>query len=206
MDALTDGVFAIVATLLVLEIRVPHIPEDYTSDMLLHSLSEVLPSFIAFAFSFLTVVIYWVNHDHLSQFVARYTPKFKGLNLLLLFWMCLIPFPTAFVSEYPLEPVALLTYGCTLLGAAVTANYIYNHLAFKSDALSSAISEQQRKKYRKRLIGGPILYLLATLSTFVHPYVAIALYLVIPTLFVVLPRAELVEDIPQEAGETLEVS
>lgn len=194
MDAFTDGAFAIIATLLVLEIRIPKIPDNHTQEELLHSLFEVMPSFIGFAFSFLTIMIYWLNHDHLSQFIKHYTPKFKALNLLLIFWLCLVPFTTGFIAEYPTEKISVIVYGTVLLCAAITGNLFYRLVAFKTDVLNNAISLKTRKKFSNRMMGGPVLYALATLSAFLNVYIAIGFYLVIPLLFIVLPRPELVED------------
>ena len=121
MDAFTDGTFAIVATLLVLEVKVPQISDPHTQRELLLSLARVIPSLVAFGFSFLTVVIYWLNHELVSRFVARYDRRSKYLNLLLLFSICLIPFVTRFIAEYPREPVAVISYGLVMLACALTS-------------------------------------------------------------------------------------
>ncbi len=194
MDALTDGVFAIVATLLVLDVRVPDIPPNHSHQELIQSLIKVLPSLIAFAFSFLTVIIYWINHDHISQWLKHTTPNTKYLNLLLLFWICLIPFPTKFISEYPTEQVAVMLYGLELMMVAITGNILFWYMAFRTDILQDSISYKTRKKYFLKIIGGPILYLLSVIMSFVSVYISIALYVLIPLLFVILPKAELVNE------------
>jgi uncharacterized membrane protein len=122
MDAFTDGVFSIVATLLVLEVKLPDLPETHTRAMVMDSLLKVLPSFYAFAFSFLTIIIYWINHENLSALMRSYTHRVQYLNLLLLFWICLIPFPTNFISEYPSDQVAVISYGLAMFMVALTAN------------------------------------------------------------------------------------
>ena len=106
VDFLTDGVFAIVATLLVLEIDVPEIPDHHTQAELWRSLGDVAPSFAAFAFSFLTILVYWVNHESLSRVVTHYPYRLVWINLLVLFFISMIPFTTKFISEYPTEPAA----------------------------------------------------------------------------------------------------
>src|SRR5258708_26549554 len=135
MDALTDGVFAIVATLLVLDVRLPEIPERHTQQQLIRSLIDVAPSFVAFAFSFLTVIIYWINHDHITQWLKLHDHPMKYLNLAFLFWLCLIPFPTKFISTYPMEPVAVMTYGLEMLMVALTSNILYWYIAFRGKLL-----------------------------------------------------------------------
>jgi uncharacterized membrane protein len=194
MDAFADGVFSIVATLLVLDIKVPEIPMHHTSEELNSSLINVLPSFIAFAFSFLTVIIYWINHDHISHWIKHYTPKTKYLNLLLLFWICLIPFPTKFISEYPGEQIAVMIYGLELMMVAVSANIMFWYIAFYTDSLDEAVTISTRKKYFRKVIGGPVLYALAVLLSFISVKLSIALYIIIPLLYLVLPKAELVKE------------
>lgn len=193
MDTFTDGVFAIVATLLVLDIKLPELPEHASHDQILASLYNVLPSFIAFAFSFLTVIIYWINHDHVSSWVKSYNPHIKYLNLFYIFWICLIPFPTKFISEYPLEQVSVITYGLTFFMAGLTANISYYYLAFKTDLMHPSIGLKTRKNLAKKIIGGPVLYALAILFSFIHVGISIFLYILIPLLFVFLPKAELTE-------------
>jgi uncharacterized membrane protein len=191
MDALADGVFSIVATLLVLDIKVPEIPMHHTKAELNASLVHVMPSFIAFAFSFLTVIIYWINHDHISHWLKHYTAKTKYLNLLLLFWICLIPFPTKFISEYPGEQVAVMIYGLELMMVAITAVVMFWYIAFYTNGLNESISLETRKKYFMKVIGGPILYIAAVLLSFISIKISIALYIIIPLLYVFLPKAEL---------------
>lgn len=191
MDAFTDGVFSIVATLLVLDIKVPEIPENHTKEELLHSLEHAFPSFIAFAFSFLTVIIYWINHDHISHWIKHYTAKTKYFNLFLLFWICLIPFPTKFISDYPSEQIAVMIYGVVFMMVAITAVMMFWYIAFYTESLNEAISNTARKKYLYKIIGGPIMYALAIWMSFIHVNISIAIYILVPLLYVVLPKAEL---------------
>lgn len=194
MDAFTDGAFSIVATLLVLDVKIPRIPEPHTQAELLSSLVHVLPSLVAFAFSFLTVVIYWLNHDHVSRLVTRYDTRSKYLNLLLLFCVCLIPFVTSFIAEYPRERVAVMAYGAVMLACALAANGIFRYLAFGSGLMREEADVARRRRYAWRIAGGPILYAIAVLAALASVRLAIAAYLAIPLLYVALPKAELWEE------------
>lgn len=193
MDAFTDGVFGIVATLLTLDIKLPDIPANHSNMQLVISLKEVIPSMIAFAFSFLTIIIYWINHDHISKWMKNYNQHVKYMNLLLLFFICLIPFPTKFISEYPHEQIAVMTYGIIMLMVAVTAYLMYYYIAFKSDLLYESVSQPTRKKFAYKIMGGPLLYSIAVLASFISVYISIGFYIVIPLLYVILPKAELNE-------------
>ena len=192
MDALTDGVFAIVATLLVLDVRVPHLREPRAEGELLAALLGVLPSLTAFAFSFLTVMIYWLNHDRLSRLASRYDERSRVLNLVLLFFVCLIPFVTAFIAEAPLERAAVVAYGLVMLACAIVALLTYRYLAFGSDLLAG-VTEVSRRRFHRQVVGGPILYAAAVAVAFLSAPVAIGLYLVIPLAYLFVPRTALVE-------------
>jgi len=195
MDALTDGVFAIVATLLVLEVKVPQIPDPHTGEQLAAALWHVVPSLVAFAFSFLTVMIYWLNHDRLGRLVTRYDDRSRFLNLGLLFGLCLIPFATAFLAESPDEPAAVVTYGAVMLLCALLSLLTFRYLAFSSDLLSG-VALAQRRAFARRILGGPLLYALAMAATFASVRLAQGLYVAIPLLYVALPRPALDQEAP----------
>lgn len=185
IDALIDGVFAIAATLLVLDVRVPTIPPDHTAGELWHSLIEVAPSFVAFAFSFLTILVYWLNHHSLSRVILSYPYRLVWLSLLLLFWISMIPFTTKFISEYPTEPVAVITYGLVLLLTGITAVLGYCYAAFWSDVMSETVSHATRIRLLQKWSIGQLLYLVAIVTAFFEVRIALAIYIVVPMLFFV---------------------
>jgi uncharacterized membrane protein len=185
VDFLTDGVFAIVATLLVLEIDVPEIPDHHTQAELWRSLGDVAPSFAAFAFSFLTILVYWVNHESLSRVVTHYPYRLVWINLMVLFFISMIPFTTKFISEYPTEPAAVLIYGLVLLLTSLAAVLGYWYVAFSANLMRPEISHETRVQLLKRWIAGPVLYLVAVLAALVSVYVSIAIYIAIPLMFFV---------------------
>jgi uncharacterized membrane protein len=190
MDALTDGVFSIVATLLVLDIKVPHLPEGRSPAELEAALLGLLPSLVAFAFSFLTVMIYWVNHDRLGRLAARHDDRTRAFNLVLLFFICLIPFVTAFIAAAPLELSAVVAYGLVMLACAVVALLTYRHLAFGSDLLA-AVSLASRRRYGRQVASGPVLYAAAIAVAFLSVKAALGLFLLIPLVYLVAPAMAL---------------
>ena len=184
IDALTDGVFAIAATLLVLEVRVPELHE-HGAAAVWQSLLAVAPSFVAFAFSFVTILLYWLNHHSLSRVIAYYPYRLVWLNLVLLLWISMIPFTTKFISEYPTEPVALFTYGLVMSLTATTAIVSYCYAAFWTQVMDERVSMDTRRALLWRWGAAPIVYLIAALASFVNVYVAIAVYLAVPMAFFV---------------------
>lgn len=192
MEALSDGVFSIAATLLVLEIKVPHFEHGYTNAEMWGALKIVLPSFVAFVFSFLNILVFWVNHDAVGKVVTRYDHITTYLNVLFLLLISLIPFTTSFVSEYPSSFVAISVYGIVLLLNAMVACIMYRHLAFGSQLMLPAVSMQSRKKIWKRIIMGPVLFIIAILAGLIHVYIPIVIYIITPIAFMVLPNMDFV--------------
>jgi uncharacterized membrane protein len=129
LEAFSDGVFAIAITLLVLEIHVPEAPPGGLWSALL----EQWPSYVAYLVSFLIIGIIWVNHHRLLRSVARVDATLLFLNLLLLLFVAVLPFPTALLAEYILVPedasVAAAVYSGTMLGMAVSFQLLWRWIA-----------------------------------------------------------------------------
>jgi uncharacterized membrane protein len=204
IDSLTDGVFAIVATLLVLDIHVPVIPPDHNAAELWHSLLETAPSLVAFAFSFVTILTFWLNHDSVGRVLTHYPYRLVWLNLLLLLWISLIPFATKFISEYPAEPAAVLCYGLVMLLSASTGVLAYVYAAFLSDVMRADINREARSRLLRKWVAGPALYLVACAAAFLDFRVSLAIYIGIPLLFFIpaLQQGVLIDLDPE--GESLQ--
>src|ERR1700676_3442872 len=118
IKALSDGVFAIIITLLVLEIHVPEVQDKNISAALEHSLLAMTPKFLSYILSFVLVCIWWVAHHHLFHILKRSDRGLLWLNSLFLLWLAFIPFPTALMGDFPGERIAVLgdAVAKTLLG------------------------------------------------------------------------------------------
>jgi len=114
VEALSDGVFAIVVTLLVLEIKVPHIEPSDSLGELARSLWALMPKFVSWVISFVTVCVVWLNHHRLFTLMARIDNGLFWRNANLLLWTSFIPFPTALMGDYPRNPLAVSVYGCVM--------------------------------------------------------------------------------------------
>src|SRR5262249_15179807 len=112
LEAFSDGVLAIIITIMVLELQVPHAPE-------LAALKPVLPVLLSYVLSFIYIGIYWNNHHHLFQITERVSGGILWANLHLLFWLSLFPFTTAWMGENHLAVIPTAIYGVVLLMAAV---------------------------------------------------------------------------------------
>ena len=118
-EAFSDGVMAIVITLLVLELRVPHLQDALSRQGTPDALCLLAPKFAGFLLSFAYVAVFWVNHHHFFDLIVEVSAGLLWLNTLFLLFLCFIPFPTAFIGEYPANPVALTLFALVLMGAGL---------------------------------------------------------------------------------------
>ena len=189
LEALSDGVFAIACTLLVLEIKIPelHGPWEEQWEILK---SQTLPSIGAFVFSFLNILIFWVNHDAINKVIVRYDTKTTYLNIIFLLFISLIPFTTAFLRENMESFFANATYGLVLCLASVTAVWMYYHLAFKAKLFYPEVTMKSRSKIYKQVISGPVLFLVAIAAGLISNYISIAIYALTPISFMFMPQLD----------------
>ena len=190
MEALSDGVFAIAATLLVLEIKVPELEKGFTQKELMHELGEILPSLIGFVFSFLNILVFWVNHDAINKVIIRYDTKTTYLNLVFLLFISLIPFTSSFISRYPDSFIAITCYGLVLFFCSLFGAIMYRHLAFRSNLFMREVTMKSRKKIWKQVVSGPILFALAIAGGLITVYIPIVIYALTPISFMFLPQLD----------------
>jgi len=190
LEALTDGVFAIACTLLVLEIDIPHLKKGLSTTDQWHEFSELIPSLIAFGFSFLNILVFWTNHDAINKVIIRYDTKTTYLNIIFLLFISLIPFTTAFIGQNPDSFVAIAAYGLVLMFASLTAILMYHHLAFRSKLFLPEVSEKSKKRVYKQIVSSPFLYIAAIAGGLVTTYIPITIYIIMPILFMFLPQLD----------------
>ena len=180
--ALSDGVFAIVITLLVLEI---HVPELATAKGLREALEEIRPSFVAFLISFVVVAIAWVGHRDLFAHVRRTDRPLVWLNILYMLPLCLLPFGASLLARYQRAEVALQIYGFMLLAIALTRAWMFWYGTGRPHLLYETIDR------RARLLGvlfvavPAAVYLLAILLAGSAPRVSLWIYALVPALYLI---------------------
>ena len=190
LEALTDGVFAIACTLLILEIDIPHFKKGLSTTDQWHEFSELIPSLIAFGFSFLNILVFWTNHDAINKVIIRYDTKTTYLNIIFLLFISLIPFTTAFIGQNPDSFVAIAAYGLVLMFASLTAILMYHHLAFRSKLFLPEVSEKSKKRVYKQIVSSPFLYIAAIAGGLVTTYIPITIYIIMPILFMFMPQLD----------------
>jgi uncharacterized membrane protein len=185
VEAFSDGVFAIIVTLLILEIKVPHIEHADSAGQLLRSIMLLMPKFVSWVISFLTLCIVWMNHHRLFEMFKGINIGLFWMNVNMLLWVCFVPFPTALLGDYPHNPLAVAFYGLVMAvtGTAFVAARLYGlkHRSLLKENISL-------KRYRKGILFaflfGPVSYTIAAAMAWVHTYISLALYFLIAIYFV----------------------
>ena len=185
LETFADGVFAIAATLLVLEIAVPTLGEGET---LGHALLDLWPSYIAYATSFLTIGIMWVNHHTVFRQIREADLPFLYLNLALLLLIAFVPFPTTLLADHAWGAEgrdAALAYGITLTITAVCFNAIWRYAIWNGRLLRADADPREVSGITRAYNPGIPLYATATLVALVSPKASAALFLAIALFYMI---------------------
>ena len=175
LEAFSDGVIAIIITIMVLELKVAH-GADW------ESIRPLIPVFLAYVLSFVYLGIYWNNHHHMLYVTDRINGGILWANMHLLFWLSLIPFVTAWMGENHLATPPTVVYGFVMLAAAV-AYYVLQRLI---------IAEQGQRSKLKAAIGGdmkgklsPLIYVVAIVMAFFNQWISDALYVLVALMWLI---------------------
>jgi uncharacterized membrane protein len=178
LEAFSDGVLAIIITIMVLELKVPH----GTS---VAALQPLLPVFLSYVLSFIYLGIYWNNHHHMLHVTQRVSGGVLWANLHLLFWLSLIPFVTAWMGENHFAAVPTALYGVVLLMAAI-AYWILLQMILAAEGPHSRLREAVGNDLKGKI--SPLLYLIAIPAAFFREWIADALYVAVALMWLVPDR------------------
>ena len=178
LAAFSDGVIAIIITIMVLELKVPH-GDGWAA------LSGLVPHFVAYALSFIYLAIYWNNHHHLLHTVARVDGLVLWANNNLLFWLSLIPIATGWAGENPLAPIPTAVYGVALLMPAI-AYYLLQQAILRHQGTRSVLAHALGGDFKGKI--SPVFYLAGIAFAFVEPRVSVALYVLVAVMWLVPDR------------------
>ncbi len=186
LEAFSDGVLAIIITVMVLELRVP-----LGSDLV--ALKPLLPVFLTYVLSFIYLGIYWNNHHHLLKAAHKVTGGIMWANLHLLFWLSLFPFVTGWMGENHFTKAPTALYGVVMLLAAI-AYYILQSLIVAAHGRDSKLAVSIGRDLKGKF--SPVLYSLAILTAFVRPWISGCIYVLVALMWLVPDRriARVVEE------------
>jgi uncharacterized membrane protein len=178
LKAFTDGVLAIIITIMVLELRVPH-------DAALASLRPLVPVLLSYALSFVYLIIYWNNHHHLLHVTRRVTGGVLWANANLLFWLSLVPFVTAWMGENHFAPVTMAGYGVVLFLAGV-AYVVLQRVIITSQGPGSVLAAAVGRDMKGKL--SAVAYALASPLAFVSPWIAGVIFVGVAMMWIIPDR------------------
>ena len=178
IEAFSDGVLAVIITIMVLELHAPHSPD-------LGALAESLPSFLGYILSFIYIGIYWNNHHHLFHATDRINGTIMWANSYLLFWLSLVPFVTDWMSQNHFATIPVAVYGVVLLMCGV-AYYVLAQTIIRSQGPESKLKRLLGNDWKGQI--SPFLYLAAIGLAFVIPTIAEGLYALVALIWFIPDR------------------
>jgi uncharacterized membrane protein len=176
--AFTDGVIAVIITIMVLEMKAPH-------DASLSALAGTVPVFLSYILSFVYVAIYWSNHHHFFHLVHRVNGGLLWANLHLLFWLSLVPFTTSWLGEHHDAAIPTAVYGISLLLPAV-AWYVMQSAIIRAQGPDSALARALGVDLKGKI--SPVLYIAGVILAFVNTYLSDAVYAFVALMWLVPDR------------------
>jgi uncharacterized membrane protein len=176
LEAFSDGVLAVIITIMVLEMKVPH-----GSDW--QSLQPLLPVFLSYVLSFVYIGIYWNNHHHMLHTVKHVNGSILWANLYLLFWLSLVPFVTGWMGENHFAALPTSLYGVVLLMAAVAYFILQNRIISASGGKDSLLAKAVGKDRKGKI--SPLMYAIAIPAAFWNQWLADALYVAVAVMWLI---------------------
>lgn len=175
LEAFSDGVLAIILTIMVLELKMPEEPT-------FEALEAIFPIFISYLLSFIYVAIYWNNHHHMLHSVTRVNGKILWANLHLLFWLSLVPFATGWMGENHFAKATMTVYGVILLMAGV-AYWLLQNIIIASQGENSILKKAIGKDIKG--LSSPVLYVLGITFSFFNEWLSGAVYIFVALMWLV---------------------
>ena len=189
VEMFSDGVIAIIITIMVLSLKLPDLKREGTSWSMHQYLADILPYFVAYAFSFMMIGIFWTNHHHMFHLLERTNEVLIWLNLLFLFWMSLIPVTTAMVGAGPFIKETTAVYGFVLLMTTLSFALMRSYTLKKGLVHKEKDATMERKihtvsmRAKTKSYAGSLCYLISIPLAFVHVYLSYICFIVPAVIF-----------------------
>ena len=178
LEAFSDGVIAIIITIMVLELKVPH--GNGVQDVV-----PLLPVFLSYVLSFVYVAIYWNNHHHMLHACTTVNGTILWANMHLLFWLSLFPFASGWMGENHFAPVPTALYSVVLLMAAI-AYYVLQQTIIRAEGPASILKKAVGRDWKGKV--SPVLYVVAIVATLVSPWLAQAILVTVALMWLIPDR------------------
>lgn len=209
LEAFSDGVIAIIITIMVLQLKLPDLNKDSSTGDIMKHLNNLLPYFITYAFSFMMIGIFWTNHHHMFHLLEKADVHLLWQNFIFLFLLSLIPFATSVVGSNPFVPLSPAVYGSVMLLTTLSFT-IMRHYSIRKHLLHKDEDKKLTRdlfnvsiKARKKAITATLVYLIAIPLAYVNVYIAYACFIVPPIIFFIpegIDNEELAERVAEKNG------
>ena len=186
VEAFSDGVFAIVVTLLVLELKLPPLKDHASVSELAHQLVELAPKFLSWLISFIIVCKFWLNHHHVLNLAHHADYGLAWLNSMFLMGQAFIPFPTAMMGEHPTNPLAVSIFGVVF--AVNTLLFIALQRYIVRNLIKPELASAQDPRALIKAMVGPSSYLIGAAAAWVSVHAALVIYLLTPLFYITPPE------------------
>jgi uncharacterized membrane protein len=184
LKSLSDGVFAVVITLLIFELKAPHLREPTSSAELLGEVLKLWPKLLSYLISFFMVGIYWVGHRNIFDAIQRTDRSLLWLDNLFLLGVSFLPFPAAILGEYNANAMALTIYGANLAVISLSLYFLFVYAARRPHLLGTHATPGLLSAGRIIILTPFVFYGLASFAAFVQPKVSLLIFMALPVLYV----------------------
>lgn len=183
IEALTDGVFAIAMTLLILEIKVPMLEHSQVHELPSKLLAQ-WPKYVSYVISFIMLGIYWIGHHNQFHLIRRSDRRLLWINILFLMTISFVPFSTALLGEYAGQQIAAVIYGANLVVVGLLLYWHWHYATYNARLVNVDIDPQVVSMVSRRILFGPAAFLLAIGVSFASVAASLAIYLLTPLIYV----------------------
>ena len=190
LENFSDGVFAIVLTLLAFQFKVPKFSNDVNLTQNIYELLKIAPYLLGFIFSFFFIAVFWVNHHHLYHAVKETNSTLLWYNIYFLFWITMLPFAIAMVGDHPLVPLAAVSLGFVLLMASIAAYLLLRYSYVKSKLVDETLSNDSIDSGLSKNITAIIITFLGILVAFKWVYISYCIYFGVLIIFIIPLKME----------------
>ena len=184
LENFSDGVFAIVLTLLAFQFKVPKFSNDVDLMQNFYELVRIAPYLLGFIFSFFFIAVFWVNHHHLYHVIKETNGILLWYNIYFLFWITMLPFAIAMVGDHPLVPLAAVSLGFVLFMASVAAYLLFRYSYVKSKLVDETLSNDSIKSGLSKNMLAIIITLIGILIAFKWVYISYCVYFAVLIIYV----------------------
>jgi uncharacterized membrane protein len=185
ITAFSDGVFSIAITLLVLNLRIPIIPQSKSlPDKLLDELHTQWPSLLSYILSFVIVGIYWVAHHNMFHYIKRSDRPFLWINILFLMCVAFIPFPAGLLGQYPMQPISVIIYASSLILTNLMLSLLWWYATSNHRLVDQDIDPHFVRTVNRRNMTAPVVYLVSIGLSFLSPLASLIVFFLFPLYYI----------------------